>query len=617
MTSPPWQLCSVDPFEIDRIVDECGCPRPIATLLQARGLATPALRRAFFAPELKDLHAPELLLGMEPAVSRIQHAVSSGEPVLIYGDYDVDGTLAIVLLKTAIERLGSAARPAQVSWHVPHRIHEGYGMRESRLAQAAASGVRLVISVDTGIRAFAAAREARALGLDLIITDHHLVDQSAGVPDAVAVINPAQAGCAYPFKELCGAAVAFKLAHALLRQHALSSPEPEAALARLETALLPSLLKLVAIATIADSVPLVDENRTIAVLGLRGLMHPVQPGLRALLEVSGVPPDRPPTAPEIGFRVAPRINAAGRMDIADDVINLFLTRSPDQASEVALKLNILNEERRATEREALADIDRLLPEYLGDRPAFPAATLVLDGQGWHRGVLGILASRVVERTGRPALVITHEKAGESHGSGRSIQGFHLLDALTAAHAMGCDAAPPGTLFSRFGGHAHAAGFALDPSHIAILRHRLSDAGPIAVQPEALSAPLACDAALTEEELSDELATWVERCAPFGNGHAEPVFLTRGLRVAGAPRLIKDRHLCLPIQSAPGCPPLQAVGWSRTSNPGETWAARASRLALASGSRIDAVYRLARKAGPSFQGLELQLIALELSSPTSP
>ncbi len=272
---------------------------------------------------------------MQAAVDRIQRAIRDSEPMLIYGDYDVDGTTATVLLKTAIERSAPKETPAIVRYHVPHRIREGYGMRTGVLADAASTGIRLVISVDTGIRAFAAATEAKALGLDLIVTDHHLPDEAHGIPDAIAVINPAQPGCPYPFKSLCGAAVAFKLAHAILRAACTNDVERD----RLERTLVPSFLKLVAIATIADAVPLEGENRVIAALGLRELRNPVQPGLRALMEIAQVPLDRSPTATEVAFRIAPRINAAGRMDIASDVVDLFLTRDPDNARELASKLN--------------------------------------------------------------------------------------------------------------------------------------------------------------------------------------------------------------------------------------------------------------------------------------
>src|SRR5271163_2637478 len=238
-----WILQTVDPAPVTRLAEHLHCPNAIASLLVSRGIADPAAAQTFLNPTIDDLHDPMLMLGMDLAVARIQQAVRSSEPILIYGDYDVDGTTATVLLKTAIERIATKETPALVTYHVPHRLREGYGMQIGILGDAAAVGVRLVISVDTGIRAFAAATEAKALGMDLIVTDHHLPDNVIGIPEAIAVLNPAQANCSYPFKSLCGAAVAFKLAHALL----LAAAETEDQRLRLKHGLIPSFLKLVAI----------------------------------------------------------------------------------------------------------------------------------------------------------------------------------------------------------------------------------------------------------------------------------------------------------------------------------------------------------------------------------
>ncbi len=643
----PWQTRAADPALTRFVQAHLDCPSPVAHLLVTRGLSTPSDLRTFLEPTLEDLHAPALMLGMDLAVHRIQQALASSEPILIYGDYDVDGTIATVLLKTAIERTAPPGRPAHVSWHVPHRIREGYGIRTSRLAEAAAAGVRLVISVDTGIRAFDAAREAHALGLDLIVTDHHLTDDAAGLPDALAVLNPAQPDCCYPFKGLCGAAVAFKLAHALLLAHATAGPDPARDLDRLHRALLPSFLKLVAIATIADSVPLVGENRTLAALGLRELANPVQPGLRALLRVADLPLDRSPTAVEVGFRIAPRINAAGRMDIADDVIELFLTRSPERAQALASKLNDLNEDRRATERTALTAIEARLAATRDPITGFAPETIVLDDPAWHRGVLGILASRIVDRTGRPALVLTHEAQNEeaqppeqqdhesrsreplahdaqpltlqespakqpatqAHGSGRSVLGFHLLDALTAVHAAECPVVPAGQLFTRFGGHAHAVGFSLPSSSVALLRERLRDYSAARLTAEILTPPLVADLLVPRDQLSLELNRWLQRCAPFGNGHPEPVLLTRGLTLTAPPRLIQERHLCLTFAASSGQPALQGMAWSRSTDPAAAWPARLGALGIGAGSTLDLLYRLTAKSNSWFSGLELEIIDL--------
>lgn len=592
-----WIVHSPDAEAVTRLAREVGCPPAIVPLLVARGIADASAAETFFNPSIDELIDPILMLGMREAVARIQQAVRGGEPILIYGDYDVDGTTATVLLKTAIERTATKDRPAIVTYHVPHRLREGYGMQTGVLGNAAASGVRLVISVDTGIRAFAAAEEAKALGLDLIVTDHHLPDDAVGVPHAVAVVNPAQEACGYPFKSLCGAGVAFKLAHAILS----AAAETEEERAKLKSSLIPSFLKLVAIATIADSVPLEGENRVIAALGLRELRNPVQLGLRALMQVAQIPANRAPTATEVGFRLAPRINAAGRMDIASDVVELFLTRDERQASALAEKLDRLNEDRRATEARALEDIEAQLVSLRDIDGDFLAECIVLDDPNWHRGVLGILASRIVDRTGRPALVLTHED-GNAHGSGRSIAGFHLLDALTAVHADGPE------LFTKFGGHAHAVGFSLPSGNVEALRTRMRGYSSSLLTGPLLAPPLECDVELSLNDLTPEFFDWLTRCGPFGIGNREPVFVTHGVTLMAEVRLIKEKHICLQLSQDGGPTRFSALGWSR----GLDWPARCAEMRLGRGSVVDIAYRLKGSSNPQFPGLELELLALNLS-----
>ena len=339
-----WVLPLLDPSAIDTLANTARVPAPVASLLLQRGVMDAASAAQFLHPTLEHLLDPYALHGMAAAVARIQQAITAHEPILIYGDYDVDGTTAIVLLKTAIEILGGTVR-----FHIPHRLRDGYGMQAEVLTHAAAEGVRLVISVDTGIRAFAAADEAARLNLDLIVTDHHLPEAAMGLPQALAILNPNQPGCAYPCKHLCGAGVAFKLAQALLE-----AVDPE----RAREKLLPSFLKMLVIATVADAVPLLGENRVIASLGIDGLRRPVNAGLRALLAVAQLDPaKRCLTTSDIGFRIGPRINAAGRMDVASDVVELFTTRDPDRARDLAVKLDQLNTDRRAAEA-AVLDPDR-------------------------------------------------------------------------------------------------------------------------------------------------------------------------------------------------------------------------------------------------------------------
>ena len=600
------------------LAGELGCPEMLARVLVGRGIETVEAAKGFFEPRLEMLldgpaSDPMRMLGMPVAVSRVLAAIRACEPVMVYGDYDVDGTTATVLLKTTMERIGAAMQPARVvpvSYHVPHRIREGYGMQSSVLAAAAENGVRLVISVDTGIRAVAEAAEARRLGLDLIVTDHHLPDGMTELPDCLAVVNPAQPGCEYENKHLCGAAVAFKLAQALLIVAANEMADPAMWRKRVREVLLPSFLKLVAIATIADSVPLTGENRTIAALGLKALANPVQPGLRALLQVAAILAERAPSAGEVGFRIAPRINAAGRMDVASDVVELLLTRDAARAKELAEKLDRLNQERRDSEACALDAIEHELQAIVGEDGCYPAECLVLDHPEWHRGVLGILASRVVDRTGRPALVVTHAD-GDAHGSGRSVKGFHLLDALTAV-------AGDGDLFHRFGGHAHAVGFSMPSDRLGIFRERMRRHAETALSGDVLRRRVEYDAELGFGELTVDLARWVSRCAPFGVGNPEPVFLTRGVVVKAPVRPIQEKHVCLQLaESAESDASMPALGWS---NGGSNWVEICERLEVRAGTRLDVLYRIRHNTGPyagrNFGGLEMELCGVSESMPQS-
>jgi single-stranded-DNA-specific exonuclease len=584
------------PVELARAL---GVPEAVARLLVCRGFGTVEAAEAFLRTGLGQLHDPYAMLGMRAAVERLREALERREPVLIYGDYDVDGTVATVLLKTAMERaavaMGLATAGADVRYHIPHRIREGYGMQDARMEAAAAEGVRLVVSVDTGIRAFAAAAEARRLGLDLIVTDHHLPDGVEGIPEAVAVLNPNQPGCRYPYKELCGAGVAFKLGQALME----STAATEAERARLREKTLPSFLKLLAIATIADAVPLTGENRAIASLGLVELRKPSQAGLRALMELAQISTDKPISATDVGFRLAPRINAAGRMDMASDVVEMFLTRDAAEARVLAEKLHRLNDERRATEAEALRSIEAQIERMAEELPA----CLVLDdaegAESWHRGVIGILASRVVERTGRPALVITHED-GLAYGSGRSVGGIHLLDALTAVDTEGAE-----RLFARFGGHAHAVGFSLASERVGELRARMVRYAAEHRDGAEVVETLACDAEVRLGELTEDFLTALEQMGPFGNGNEEPVFVSKGVRLAAALRVIKERHLRVSVEDAADGVRFGGMAWSRRTD----WAAMAASEGWARGDLMDIAYRLRKNWHPDFGGWELEIVAL--------
>jgi single-stranded-DNA-specific exonuclease len=557
------------------LAQSAGLPLIVAELLTERGVRSAQEADLFLNPRIEHLLDPYAMQGMAAAVSRVQAAIAARELILIYGDYDVDGTTAIVLLKTALEMLGGV-----VDFHVPHRLREGYGMQEEVLAAAAGRGVRLVISVDTGIRAFTAAEAAARLGVDLIITDHHLaqdVPGLPGLPSALAILNPNQPGCGYACKHLCGAGVAFKLAQALLEAWDTD---------RARGKILPSFLKMLAIATVADAVPLLGENRVFASVGLEQLRRPASAGLRSLMQAARLDPkQRALTSTDLAFRIAPRINAAGRMDVASDVVELCTTRDVVRAGELAAKLDRLNSERQQAEAAMLEEIDR----RLRDEPAFAASRcIVIEGEGWHRGIIGILASRVVDRVRRPAIVIALE-SGEAYGSGRSVPGFHLLQAIE-----GCK-----ELFTRFGGHAHAVGFSLPASRLEELKNRIETWASLNVED---TAPiLRCHAVLPLDQITEALYSWIRRLEPLGNGNEEPVFVAYNVRVAAPARAIKDRHVCLQLAQGTRGAAWSALGWD--------WAARVQALGLEQGSVVHIAYKLRQNQHPEYGGLELEIADL--------
>jgi len=529
-----WDLKTADPRAVEHLAAKLNSQpslrlknpqiaSTLARLLVMRGISQGEAAERFLSPALSHLHSPYLMAGMKTAVDRIEAALENKESILIYGDYDVDGTTAIVVLKTAIELCGGTAE-----FHVPHRIRDGYDMRDDVIERAAAAGIKLIISVDMGIRAFAPAETARRLGVDLIVTDHHLPGPQ-GVPAALAVVNPNQSGCEYPCKALCGAGVAFKLAQGLIERRIPESDH--------RTRMLNSFMKVVAIATIADAVPLTGENRVFAKLGLEGLRSPVNPGLKALLEVAQLAHGRTFTSGEVAFRIAPRINAAGRMDVARDVIELFSVKDPARAREIANKLDQLNGDRQEEERRILQSITTHFEEQPALREAF---CIVIDGEGWHRGVIGITATRVVERYGRPTLVISRN-GEEAHGSGRSIRAFHLLNALESCAG----------LFTRFGGHAHAVGFSLPTANVPELRARLDDYARASLTLADFEPALNFDAELALDQVTPEFFNLLQRLEPFGVGNPQPVFAARSIRLMASPRIMKDKHVKLKLGPAIG------------------------------------------------------------------
>jgi single-stranded-DNA-specific exonuclease len=502
-----------------------------------RGVIDGDTFRRFVAPTIADLHDPSTIHGIGEACERIERAVRDGETILIYGDYDVDGVTSIVLLQTVLRSIG-----AEVDFVVPHRLVDGYGLKIEVLERVLADrNVRLVITVDCGITSVEPVRLAIDRGIDVIITDHHLPPGT--LPAAAAVLNPRQPGCAYPFKDLAGVGVAFKLCCELIRRNQKKIS-------------IDSLLKIAAIGTIADVAPLIGENRTIARLGLTGLADPRNPGLRALIRRIGLL-GKPLRSVDIGFKIGPRINAAGRLASANTAIELFHTKDEDAAWIVCAELDRMNAERQEIEAGVRGEAEKAVAELLsclvaeGGGPSNQATkqpsnrVLVLAGHGWHKGVLGLTAGRIAQKYHRPTLVMAIE-GDRCVGSARSIPTINLHAQLEAV----------ADLFTHFGGHEYACGFSLETRNLPALRERLG--ANFALLDESLFIKEATvDAVLTLGEIDRAFIEAHEMLQPFGAGNPQPLFMARGVEVVGTRMFAED---CCELMLDDGSGRVAAVVW---------------------------------------------------------
>jgi single-stranded-DNA-specific exonuclease len=521
-----WTIQKHDREAVKLLADALKVSPLVAALLISRGYETEEKAHKFLNPTYSDLHEPLLLKDMQKAVNRVLKAIENGEKILIWGDYDVDGTTGTAVLRKALKALG-----AETGYHVPHRFTEGYGLNIEKLKEAKENGFTLAISVDTGSRAFEAADWAKENGLDLIITDHHLSDEKKGNPDAFAVVNPNQTGCEYPDKNLAGVGVAFKLAHALLREKGRED-------------MVEDFLKMVAIGTIADIMQLTGENRAIVALGLKDLPKTTNYGLKALMEVADCTNEM--TSYDIGFRIAPRINAAGRMDEALTVIKLFEAGTFSEARRYAEILNNRNRERQKVQQE-ISELAFL--EYVErGGSAKQAHVAVIAGENWHRGVIGLASSRITEKLYRPSLVISLED-GIGHGSARSIENFNLHNALEHCSE----------LFEKFGGHAAACGFTIKLENIEALREKLNAYAAGLFSEDDLIPTLRIDAVVSTETLNLEIVRELKRLEPFGAGNPKPKFLTKDLFLLDEPFVMKEKHLKLKLTDGKGRK-FEAVWW---------------------------------------------------------
>jgi single-stranded-DNA-specific exonuclease len=515
-TSLVWEQRPVDDAAAARLAAALNLNLVTARLLCQRGLASPDDAARFLHPSLDQLHDPYRLADMAPAADRVLRAIERREPVVIHGDYDVDGITSTVILEKTIAALGG-----RVSHFIPERVRDGYGLQVPAVERLAAEGVRLIVSVDCGIRSLEAARRAAELGVDLVITDHHEPEHE--LPHALAVLNPKRADCSYPDKNLAGVGVALKLVQALCARTGHEK-------------WLPGFVKIAAIGTLADVVPLVGENRVIAKIGLDLLSKgPHKIGLRALLDAAGLS-GKAIDSYHVAFMLAPRVNAAGRMATPDIAARLLLATDEAMAAEareLAERLNAENLRRQEQEQEILAEARKAIES---DPDIGAHAVLVVAGEGWHRGVIGIVASKLVDAFHRPAVVISVED-GVGHGSCRSISAFDMLAAIEAC----------GAHLQRFGGHKMAAGLTLDAASLKPFRAALQLHGDDRLAPDDLRPRLHVDARLDLDAIKGRLVEEIQALEPFGMGNPKPVFCAGPVEIVDGPRRIKERHLKMGVR----------------------------------------------------------------------
>jgi single-stranded-DNA-specific exonuclease len=580
VTGSRWVLKCADEGQARRLGDALGIAPITARALVCRGITQLEDGRRFLegARSGAPLHDPFQMADMARAVEGVQGALERGARIRVYGDYDVDGVCATALLVRALRGLAEEAKrrrgeesgtQAEVDWYIPHRIDEGYGVNEEAVRQAHADGVGLLITVECGSTAVAQVALARELGLEVIVTDHHRIGGEAGADSPSTplrvngaplpncpVLNPWRGDCAYPFKELAGVGVAFKLVTALGRAQGV--PDEQTL----------NFLDLVCLGTVADVVPLLGENRVFVQHGLERLGGSRKVGIRALIEAAGVGGARsgaPLQARDVAFGLAPRINAAGRMEDARAAVGLLLTRDSGEARELARQLCEHNDARRAEELRTLGEAEEMVAREVD---LAREKAIVLACEGWHPGVIGIVASRLVERYFRPVLLIAVSD-GVGKGSGRSIGAFNLWDGLSEC----------ADLLTRFGGHRYAAGFGIEAARVGELRERIKQAADRRLTMEDLTRQIEVDAEVSLSELTAELVRELNRLAPFGMGNPVPVLVARGLRLEEVNRVGDGSHVSLRFRGGRG----ETAGgiWFRAGDVG-------GRLAV--GASVDVCFR---------------------------
>lgn len=524
-----WKIVPARPTEAARLREQLQIHPVLCSLLTQRGITDFERARSFFRPSLDELHSPWLMKDMKKATDRIARAIAQQEQVMIFGDYDVDGTTAVASLYLFLKKIH-----APLSYYIPHRYREGYGVSQAGIDEAARKGITLIISVDCGIKSVELIDYARTCGIDFIVCDHHLPDEQ--LPAAVAILNAKQKDCPYPYKELCGCGVAFKLMCALQEQLQLST---DAAYAHLD---------LLATAIAADIVPMTGENRILAFHGLQKANTQPNYGIAALAEIGGV--QLPFTIHQLVFMIAPRVNAAGRMDEGGKAVELFIADSFEEAVGFASQLQSDNSDRREADKITTQEALQLIEE----NPAWKtSSSTVVFQPHWHKGVIGIVASRLIEHYHRPTIVLT--RSGEQvAGSARSVPGFNLYEAIHACreHLIG------------YGGHFAAAGMTLQPDQVDAFRSKFESVVAATIVPEQLIPEIVIDQEIGLHDVTPTFFSIISQMEPFGPENLRPVFLIRGLRDSGQSKIVKEEHIRFSLTDKNARKALTGIGFGLAS-----------------------------------------------------
>jgi single-stranded-DNA-specific exonuclease len=564
MNPSRWLIAPLRP-EADTLASELNIPLPIARILTNRNVLSAEEADTFLNGTLDELHDPYLMKGMDRAVARVEEAIRNKEKILVIGDYDVDGVLSVVILIRALTGLG-----AEVDYYIPERLKEGYGIKEAHLEIAKERKARLVISVDCGIKAVDFTAKAKEAGVDVIITDHHRPGEA--LPEPIALLDPVLKESGYPFPSLAGVGVVFKLLQALLQK-------------RGKSAQLPHYAKLVAIGTIADVADLRGENRLLVKAGLKGLEKVSNRGLRSLLDQCGVL-DRKVSEGDVGFRIAPRINAAGRMGIAGDAVRLFFSDDDDESRRLAGRLSELNSARQSAEDKIYSEACQRVKEGALDRRY---KMLILGCETWHRGIIGIVASKLKDFFYRPVLLFTYE-GSRAHGSGRSISELSLIECLDACSDV----------FLDYGGHTLAVGCVLPRERMGLLKERINRVVGDRLKDEDLQKKVRIDLRLSLAEIEPSFLESYARLAPFGVGNPKPTFLSEGVEVAATPQVLQGKHLKFLARQDHRM--IEVLAWDRKG-----WLDEVRK-----GARLDIVYSLRSSVFLGEEQYSLTLEALQAS-----